>query len=136
MSRSIQARSTLILGALATLSFALATVLIQDKAGDAQALAASRELAAIAEAQAGRVQRLAEAPLAMSRALAASARAEMATGTPERARIIEVVRQYTLQDTASLGYWIEFEPNAFDGRDAEFATGSAAASTDSGRVSM
>jgi hypothetical protein len=130
MSRSIQARSTLILGALATLSFALATVLIQDKAGDAQALAASRELAAIAEAQAGRVQRLAEAPLA------ASARAEMATGTPERARIIEVVRQYTLQDTASLGYWIEFEPNAFDGRDAEFATGSAAASTDSGRVSM
>ncbi len=136
MSRSIQARSTLILGALATLSFALATVLIQDKAGDAQALAASRELAAIAEAQAGRVQRLAEAPLAMSRALAASARAEMATGAPERARIIEVVRQYTLQDTASLGYWIEFEPNAFDGRDAEFATGSAAASTDSGRVSI
>ncbi|MFY8135889.1 MAG: methyl-accepting chemotaxis protein [Aquimonas sp.] len=136
MSRSIQARSTLILGALATLSFALATVLIQDKAGDAQAMAASRELAAIAEAQAGRVQRLAEAPLFMSRALAASARAEMLSEAPSRPRIVEVVRQHALSDPGSLGYWIEFERNGFDGLDAESPPDVGLGVTDSGRLSI
>ncbi|SDD61256.1 methyl-accepting chemotaxis protein [Aquimonas voraii] len=136
MRRSIQFRSTLLLGALAMLSFALATLFIQDKASDAQTEAANRELIAIAEAQAGRVQRLAEGPLVMSRALAASVRAEIASSDPDRARMIETVRQYTLQDTDSLGYWIEFEPQGFDGRDAEFATGESTASTDSGRLSI
>ncbi|MFN7781654.1 MAG: methyl-accepting chemotaxis protein [Lysobacterales bacterium] len=136
MSRSIQARSTLILGALATLSFALATVLIQDKAGDAQAMAASRELAAIAEAQAGRVQRLAEVPLFMSRALAASARAEMLSEAPSRPRIVEVVRQHALSDPSSLGYWIEFERDGFDGLDAESPPDVGLGVTDSGRLSI
>ncbi|MBE5316129.1 MAG: HAMP domain-containing protein [Xanthomonadales bacterium] len=136
MSRSIQARSTLILGALAALSFALATVLIQSKAGDAQSLAASRELAAIAEAQAGRVQRLAESPLFMSRALAASTRAEILSGTPSRQRIVEVVRQHALSDPSALGYWIEFERDGFDGLDASSPADASLGVTDSGRLSI
>jgi methyl-accepting chemotaxis protein len=136
VSASIQTRTTLVLGLLAAASFALATWLIQQKAGAAQARAAERELAALGEAQAGRIQRLAEVPLVMSRALAAAARSEIASGSPDRARMVETVRQHALSDPGSLGYWIEFEPNGLDGLDAQTPPNDALATTDSGRVSI
>jgi hypothetical protein len=136
MFKSIQARSTLILGLLATLSFALATWLIQSKAAFEQTRAAQRELQAIAEAQAGHVQRLAETPLAFSRALAAAAVAEIGTTEPDRGRMLEVVHQFALSDRRSLGYWIEFEREGFDARDAEHAGRGDLASSDTGRFSI
>jgi methyl-accepting chemotaxis protein len=136
MLNSIQARSTLLLGALAAASFGLATWLIQHKAQQVQTASAGARLIAIAEAQAGRVQRLAETPLAFARALAAAAEAEINSGSPDRARMLSTVQAFAEADPASLGYWIEFEREGFDGRDAEHVGRGELSSTDSGRFSI
>jgi methyl-accepting chemotaxis protein len=133
---SIQARSTLILGVMAAASFGLATWLIQLKAQQVQTASADARLTAIAQAEAAQVQRLAETPLAFARALAAAAEAEIASTEPDRARLIGTVRAFAEAESASLGYWIEFEPEGFDGRDAEFVGRGELASTDRGRFSI
>ena len=118
--RSIAARTTLGIGALAIVAFATAAWLINSKASEVQTASAESELHSLAEAQAYRVRLAMENTLAMVRGLADATEAEMARERPSRELINDMVGRYTRRDTTALGYWVEFERDAFDGRDADY----------------
>ena len=118
--RSVAARTTVAIGVLAVAAFGLAAWLINEKASSVQTASAEAELAALADGQAYRVRLAMENTLAQVRGLAEATEAEMARPRPDRRFIREVVARYARRDVAALGYWVEFERNAFDGRDAEF----------------
>ena len=50
----------------------------------------------------------------------------MARGDGTRGEASALVRRFSENDPAILGYWLEIEPNGFDGRDAEFVRSWAA----------
>ena len=118
--RSIAARTTLAIGLLSVASFGLAAWLIDAKASGVQQASAEAQLAAIAEAQAGRVRLAMENTLGQVRGLAEAAQAEMARPAPDRAFMHDLVRRFTERDPTALGYWLEFERDGFDARDADF----------------
>lgn len=153
--KSIVARTALILGVVAALCFAIATWLIQQKAAALQEAAAISELEELAKAEAAKVGGSAGETLAQVRGLADATTNIMAhQGSREEAS--SLARNFTVSDASALGYWLEFAPNGFDGKDAEFArswpngepdeagltafsdtlTASQKACTDSGRVSI
>ena len=139
--RSIAARTTVAIGVLALACFATAALLINQKASSAQEAAAERELQSLAAAQAGAVRSDIERVLVRASALAVAAEAMIGSDQPQRAQAVELVRRYAEDDPTTLGYWIEFEADAFDGRDAAFARQSfdernALGTTDSGRFSI
>jgi methyl-accepting chemotaxis protein len=118
--RSIAARTTLGIGGLAIVAFAVAAWLINGKASEVQTESAESELHSLAESQAYRVRLAMENTLAQVRGLADATEAEMARERPSRELINDMVGRYTRRDTTALGYWVEFERDAFDGRDADF----------------
>jgi len=118
--RSIAARTTLAIGTLAVLAFGAAAWLINATATRVQTASATEGLAAIAEAQAYRVRLAMENTLGAVRGLADATEAEMSRQRPDRAFMHDVVRRYTARDRTALGYWLEFEREGFDGRDADF----------------
>jgi methyl-accepting chemotaxis protein len=151
--RSIAARTALALGVVAVLCFGLAAWLIQHKAAAEQEATALRELEQQALAEAAKVRGRLNDTLVLVRGLAASTLSEMRRQPPSRDFLSDLTREYTATDAGALGYWLEFEPNGLDGRDAEFLrewpegepTGDALTaglapgqlvSTDSGRFSV
>jgi methyl-accepting chemotaxis protein len=118
--RSIAARTTIGIGALAIVAFAVAAWLINRKASEVQTASAENELQSLAESQAYRVRLAMENTLAQVRGLADATEAEMARERPSRELINDMIGRYTRRDTTALGYWVEFEREAFDGRDADF----------------
>ena len=118
--KSIAAKTTFAIGLLAVLAFGVAAWLIVQKATAVKAESATAEMAAVAESQANRVRLAMENTLGGVRGLADVAEGEMARARPDRAFIHDVVRRYTARDANALGYWVEFERDAFDGRDADF----------------
>ena len=118
--RSIAARTTFAIGALAVVAFAVAAWLIGSAASRVQTKTAQGELASLAAAEALRVRLAMESTLAQVRGLADATEAEMGRARPDRMFIHDVVGRYTRRDTTALGYWVEFERDAFDGRDADF----------------
>lgn len=133
--RSIAAKTTLAIGALAVLAFFIAAWLINRKASEVQVDTATAQLASLAESQAFRVRLAMENSLAQVRGLADTTEAEMAQPRPDREFLHQVVGRYTQRDTSALGYWVEFEANAFDGRDREFVGTEAVAIPANGRFS-
>ena len=79
------------------------------------------EETARAQAEMARV-RLAESMQA-AKLLESSVEGLMAAGIPDRVGVTSILQQVMEQDASLAGAWVGFEPNAFDGRDAEF-TGS------------
>ncbi|MBD8526705.1 methyl-accepting chemotaxis protein [Pseudomarimonas arenosa] len=116
---SVSSKSALALGLLATLCFAAAAWLIANKASEEQQAAALRELQQLAVAESTKVRNTVEESLAMVRGMTVGIEQMMASETPNRASATELVRRYTEADPLALGYWLEFEANGFDGRDAE-----------------
>jgi methyl-accepting chemotaxis protein len=139
--KSIAARTTLAIGLLAVLAFGSAAWLINLKASASQEASAERELLALAESEAGSVRSDLERVLVKAVGLAVGVEAMMGTSTPDRAEAVDLVRRYAEIDPASLGYWLEFEVDAFDARDAEYASRSTEernrfGTTDAGRFSV
>jgi methyl-accepting chemotaxis protein len=118
--KSIAARTTFAIGLLAVVAFAIAAWLIVQKATAVQTESANAQIAAVAESQANRVRLAMENTLSMVRGLADATEAEMAAANPDRRYIHEVVGRIATRDKSALGYWVEFERDAFDGRDADF----------------
>jgi methyl-accepting chemotaxis protein len=118
--KSIAARTTFAIGLLAVLAFGAAAWLINATASRVQTESAKAELQSLAEAQAYRVRLAMENSLAQVRGLADATEAEMARERPSRELIHDMVGRYTRRDTTALGYWVEFEREAFDGRDADY----------------
>jgi len=118
--KSIAARTTLAIGFLAVLAFGSAAWLINATASRVQTESAKTELQSLAEAQSYRVRLAMENSLAQVRGLADATEAEMAQPRPSRELIHDMVGRYTRRDTTALGYWVEFERDAFDGRDADY----------------
>ncbi|HEX4909415.1 MAG TPA: methyl-accepting chemotaxis protein [Permianibacter sp.] len=78
-----------------------------------------------------------------SRAVAASAasvsedvRRNAVSSAAGREQILKMTAQLQRAMAGSLGVWIVFEPNAFDGRDSEFRNRAELASNEAGRVSI
>ena len=139
--RSIAARTTVVIGVLALVCFAAAAFFIIQKASEAQQASAERELNALAEAEAEAVRNDVERTLVKAIGMAVAVEAMQGTGAPQRTEVIDLVRRFAAADPASLGYWLEFEADGFDGRDAEYARRDAEArkplaTTDSGRLSI
>ena len=118
--KSIAARTTFAIGLLAVLAFGAAAWLINATASRVQTESAKVELQSLAEAQAYRVRLAMEKSLSQVRGLADATEAEMARERPSRELIHDMAGRYTRRDTTALGYWVEFERNAFDGRDADY----------------
>jgi methyl-accepting chemotaxis protein len=118
---SIAARTALILALVAAACFAGAAWLIQSKAASEQQATALRELAQLARAEAARVRGSTTEPMVMVRGLAEATLLLMQQPEPDREAASLLVRRYALADPTTLGYWLEFEANGFDGRDAELA---------------
>ncbi|WP_275584514.1 methyl-accepting chemotaxis protein [Stenotrophomonas sp. NLF4-10] len=119
--KSVVARTALVLGLVAAACFAGAAWLIQQKAAAVQEAAALNELEHLAQAEAAKVRGDATETLSRVRGLADATEALMARGDASRGEVSALTRRFTAADAAVLGYWLEFEPNGYDGRDAEFA---------------
>ena len=119
--QSIVARTALILALVATLCFAGAAWLIQQKAAAEQQATALRELEQLARAEAAKVRGSATETLVMVRGLAEASQLLADSAAPSRDDLSMLVRRYAVADPGALGYWLEYEPNGFDGRDAELA---------------
>jgi methyl-accepting chemotaxis protein len=117
---SIVARTALMLGLVAAVCFAGAAWLIQQRAAAVQEATALNELEQLARAEAARVRGDATETLSRVRGLADATLALMARGDPHRGNAAELARRFTSSDPGALGYWLEFEPDGFDSRDAEF----------------
>lgn len=118
--RSVAARTTFAIGMLAVLAFGFAAWLINSKAAAVQTASAEATLSAVAQGQALWVRLMLENTLAQVRGLAEVVQAEMAKPRPDRRFIRDVIARYAQRDAAALGYWVEFERDGFDGRDAQF----------------
>ncbi|WP_218586151.1 cache domain-containing protein, partial [Pseudomonas sp. MWU12-2323] len=76
----------------------------------------------LADSEAGRVQRMLGKTYDSAQAMA-----EAATGVRAalpangRSLLSEVVKRQLPNNPDAVGYWVDWEPNAFDGRDAELA---------------
>ena len=119
--KSIAARTTLAIGLLAVVAFGIAAWLINQKASQVQEASANRELEAVAQREAEAVARSLENRIAQVRGLAAAGEIEALAPRPSRARLGAYVERNLQRDPDALGYWYEMAPDAFDGRDAEFA---------------
>ncbi|WP_433853878.1 methyl-accepting chemotaxis protein [Stenotrophomonas nitritireducens] len=119
--KSVVARTALILGLVAAACFGGATWLIQHKAAAVQEATALNELEHLARAEAAKVRGDVTETLSRVRGLVDATQALMARGDASRGEASELVRRFTAADTATLGYWLEFEPDGYDGRDAAFA---------------
>ncbi|GIX37364.1 MAG: chemotaxis protein [Silanimonas sp.] len=117
---SVAARTTLAIGALAVLAFALAAWLITRSVGSVQEASARRELAALAHREAEAVGRSLENHMAQVRGMAAAAEVEAGLPRPSRERLRQLVERNIARDAEALGYWFEMAPDGFDGRDREF----------------
>jgi methyl-accepting chemotaxis protein len=131
--KSIAARTTIAIGLLAVAAFGIAAWLSVRNATQVQSESATAQISALAEAQAYRIRLAMESTLAKVRGLAETAEAEMAQPRPDRFYLHDLLRRYTERDTTALGYWLEFERNAFDGRDAEFVGNNVVAISTIGR---
>ena len=119
--KSVVARTALVLGLVAAVCFTGAAWLIQQKAAAVQEAAALNELEQLAKAEAAKVRGDTTETLSRVRSLANATEALMARGDASRGELSELARRFTVSDAAALGYWLEFEPNGYDGRDAAFA---------------
>lgn len=119
--RSISTRTALILGIVAAACFAGAVWVIQHKAAVEQEAAAMRELEQLAAAEGAKVRAAATETMVSVRALAAVTLAHIEQGAPDRDVMSDVITRFVRIDPVALGYWLEFEPDGFDGRDAELA---------------
>ncbi len=119
--KSVVARTALILGLVAAACFGGATWLIQHKAAAVQEATALNELEHLARAEAAKARGDVTETLSRVRGLVDATQALMARGDASRGEASELVRRYTASDKATLGYWLEFEPDGYDGRDGAFA---------------
>ena len=117
---SIVARTALVLGLVAALCFAGAAWMIQHKAAQVQEATAMAELEQLARSEAAKVHGSTTETLSRVRGLADATLAIMARGNAERGEASALVRRFSENDPAVLGYWLEMEPDGFDGRDATF----------------
>src|SRR5690606_31556804 len=115
--RSITARTARILGTVAALCSAGAAWRLQQKAAPVQEATAMDELEQPPRAEAAAVRGSTTETLSRVRGLADATLAIMARGDGTRGEASALVRRFSENDPAVLGYWLEIEPNGFDGRD-------------------
>jgi len=118
--KSIVARAALVLGLAAAVCFTGAAWLIQQKAAAVQEAAALEGLEQLARAEAAKVRGNTTETLSRVRGLADATLVLMARGNARRSEASGLAQHFAGSDPDALGYWLEFEPDGFDGRDAAF----------------
>ncbi len=82
---------------------------------------AEAEAKALGQRYAQEVKRTLDEGMERAKLLGAMLEAQIATGTPDRDAATEYLRVTMKKNPDMAGYWMGFEPNAFDGNDAAFA---------------
>jgi methyl-accepting chemotaxis protein len=118
---SVAAKSALLIGLLNIVGFAVAGVLIYQRAAAQAREAAVAELRAIAQAEAATVADLLnQAPL-LNRSLARTLLDDVESGRADRARASALMVSLLSPHPQFVGMATGWEPDAFDGRDSEYA---------------
>jgi methyl-accepting chemotaxis protein len=116
--RSMRARLLLQILPVVALAIAALTAVAVTAASNAQRDAVYGEMSQLIGREANRFDARARADMAAAQDLAAALEAD-ASISREHGR--DVVRRYAERRPELLGSWAAFEPNAFDGRDADYA---------------
>ena len=119
--KSIVARAALVLGLVAAVCFAGAAWLIQREAAAVQEATALQGLEQLARAEAAKVRGNTTETLSRVRGLADATLLMMDSKQADRGQASLLARHFASTDPDALGYWLEFEPDGFDGHDASFA---------------
>jgi len=116
--RSVRAKLLLTILPVVAIAIGGLTLLAVDRSTDAQKDAVYREAAQLAAREANRFQAEASDAVAVARGLASVTERK---GSLTREEVVEITRHYLERNPQLSGTYLGFEPNAFDGRDAEYA---------------
>ncbi|MBE5317179.1 MAG: PAS domain-containing protein [Xanthomonadales bacterium] len=117
---SVAAKAALVVGLLTVIGFAIAALLIYQRAAEVAREATLLELRAVARAEATAVGELLGEAALLNRSLAQQLLEESQRETPDRERANALVRSALAPHPQFVGMATGWEPNAFDQRDAEF----------------
>ncbi len=119
--KSIGARITLIAVGVAFVFLGIGLFLQARMVSSTTEDLAIGRLQAIGESQAGIVSRRLEQISQIAAGLTDTFEAQVSTGNTDRSTAIDTLRRTMERNPQLSGAWAGFEPNAFDGRDADFA---------------
>jgi methyl-accepting chemotaxis protein len=122
---SVAAKAALLIGVFTVVGFVVAGLLIYQRAAEVAREAALLELRASARAEANAVADLLNQGALLTRSLARALLDDIEAGREDRIAAAQLARSLITPQTQFVGLGIGFEPNAFDGRDAEFASSDA-----------
>jgi methyl-accepting chemotaxis protein len=103
------------------LCMSISTFWISQEAERDIRIQAEAEAKALGQRYAQEVKRTLDEGMERAKLLGAMLEAQIATGTPDRDAATEYLRVTMEKNPDMAGYWMGFEPNAFDGNDAAFA---------------
>ncbi|ADB49429.1 methyl-accepting chemotaxis protein [Conexibacter woesei] len=116
--RSVRAKLLLTILPVVALAIGALTLLAVNRATNAQEDAVYREAAQLSAREANRFEAEARESAALARGLATLTERDR---SQDRAEVSDVANAFLLRNPALAGTYLGFEPNAFDGRDGEFA---------------
>ena len=122
---SVAAKAALLIGVLTVLGFIAAGVVIYQRAASIARESALQELRAVARAEANAVADLLNQGPLLTRSLAQTLLDDIEQGRQDRSRVATLTASLLAPQTQFVGMAVGFEPDAFDGRDAEFASADA-----------
>ncbi len=122
---SVAAKAALLIGVLTVAGFIVAGVVIYQRAAAIARDSALQELRAVARAEANAVADLLNQGPLLTRSLARTVLDDIEQGRQDRTRITEITASLLAPQTQFVGMAVGFEPDAFDGRDAEFVDADA-----------
>ena len=117
---SVAAKAALVVGLLTVIGFAIAALLIYQRAAEVAREATLLELRAVARAEATAVGELLGEAALLNRSLAQQLLEESQRDAPDRERANALIRSALAPHPQFVGMATGWEPNAFDQRDAEF----------------
>ncbi len=122
---SVAAKAALLIGLLTVLGFIAAGVVIYQRAAAIARDSALQELRAVARAEANAVADLLNQGPLLTRSLARTLLDDIEQGRQDRSRVATLTASLLAPQTQFVGMAVGFEPDAFDGRDAEFSSADA-----------
>ncbi|MEX6723828.1 methyl-accepting chemotaxis protein [Parapedomonas caeni] len=117
---NLSRKLTLLVVAISVVGLTAMSLLISNRVGDAARQDAERYQQQLAKGTAGEIGADIDHGFQVARGLAHSLAALKASGVTDRAAFDAVQRELLAANPALLGVWTGWEPDALDGRDAEF----------------
>ncbi|WP_246135542.1 methyl-accepting chemotaxis protein [Pararhodospirillum oryzae] len=120
MSRALVVKIMVPLVLVLVVGFTASTWFAVSRGGETIRDLSQQGAASVAQEASARAGGVLGESLAVPRAIAALAQAQLATHAPDRAGFMEALAALLKDNPALVATWVAFEPNAFDGRDAAY----------------